>query len=110
MDKFSDIPDFLQKAIPILLILAITWLFGAFTSKMKKQVPPPDGPVSKKAEDSFPEAFQWNFPSGDQSEPSAERFPPPQARQEGVSIGKQASGPRSGQLPAKPITPKWWGA
>jgi hypothetical protein len=110
MDKFSEIPDFLQKIIPILLILAITWLFGTFTSKMKKQVPPTDGSVSKKSEDSGPETFQWNFPTGDQTGSTAQGFPLPQPRQDGVSIGKQANTPRSGHIPAKPITPKWWGA
>lgn len=101
--------NFLYSLIPLLLILAFSWLFGLFSRRRAQQEPPRDE-ESKEATNPLLELFlDKRQRDGDVELADAPGERPGQESPHRTDWRSRAgySGPK---VEPKPITPKWWGA
>lgn len=101
--------NFLYSLIPLLLILAFSWLFGLFSRRRAQQEPPREE-ESKEAANPLLELFLEKR----QRDDDVELVDAPGERR-GQEIPFQTDwrsrrGYDGPKVDPKPITPKWWGA
>lgn len=107
MDSLQNI---IYSLIPLILILVLSWLFGSFGSKTRKQVP--DHPQSSSPQPGD-QIFNLISSRRDEKELLPQRavptMPDPITREDSDGWSRlQSSVP--GPVTPEPIKPKWWGA
>lgn len=101
--------NFLYSLIPLLLILAFSWLFGLFSKRRAQQQAPPDEASKQQTNPLLDILLDKRQPDED-----VELMDVPGERQRQDSPQEMDWRSRVGyggpKIDSKPITPKWWGA
>jgi hypothetical protein len=101
--------NFLYSLIPLLIILAFSWLFGLFSKRRAQQQAPPAEASKERANPLLELLLEKR-----QQDEDVELIDVPDERQR--QDGAQETDWRSRvgyggpKIDSKPITPKWWGA
>lgn len=101
--------NFLYSLIPLLLILAFSWLFGLFSKRRAQREAPPEEP-SKEQTNPLLELFLDKRQRDEDVDLVDTQVVRPGNEDSPVTDWKSRSRYSGPKIDSTPITPKWWGA
>lgn len=107
----EKIENLLYSIIPLILIIAFSWLFSLLGSKMRKQGQAGEASGEKDRQFQLTDLFAQDKEA---SGPTAVPFPgmdrQPDLMQPDLRTDRPKTAPGKPPITPKPIEPKWWGA